>query len=142
MIIGYARVSTTDQNCDYQIDELTKSGCEKIFVEKASAKTKDRPELTRLLDSLRQDDIVVVYKLDRLGRSLKDLITLLEMFKSNGVQFKSLYENIDTTTLQIKRTTHHQRNKLGSSLYGCGFPIQSIHLEAQLVSEGFLKGYG
>ncbi|EFC5153513.1 recombinase family protein [Escherichia coli] len=98
MIIGYARVSTTDQNCDYQIDELTKSGCEKIFIEKASAKTKDRPELTRLLDSLRQDDIVVVYKLDRLGRSLKDLITLLEMFKSNGVQFKSLSENIDTTT--------------------------------------------
>ena len=98
MIIGYARVSTTDQNCDYQIDELTKSGCEKIFIEKDSVKTKNRPELTRLLDSLRQDDIVVVYKLDRLGRSLKDLITLLEMFKSNGVQFKSLSENIDTTT--------------------------------------------
>ena len=53
MIIGYARVCSTDQNCDYQIDELTKSGCEKIFIEKASAKTKDGPELTRLLNSLR-----------------------------------------------------------------------------------------
>ncbi|WP_349018992.1 recombinase family protein [Vibrio parahaemolyticus] len=96
MIIGYARVSTTDQNCDYQIDELTKSGCEKIFIEKASAKTKDRPELTRLLDSLRQDDIVVVYKLDRLGRSLKDLITLgipLALFVS----------------LNVHRTRHQRR---------------------------------
>ena len=98
MIIGYARVSTTDQNCDYQIDELTKVGCEKVFVEKASAKTKERPELNRLLDTLRQGDIVVVHKLDRLGRSLKDLIALLDTFKSNGVQFKSLSENIDTTT--------------------------------------------
>ncbi|MEZ8929744.1 MULTISPECIES: recombinase family protein [Vibrio] len=98
MIIGYARVSTTDQNCDYQMDELTKVGCEKIFVEKASAKTKDRPELNRLLDTLRQGDIIVVCKLDRLGRSLKDLITLLDIFKTIGVQFKSLSENIDTTT--------------------------------------------
>ncbi len=98
MIIGYARVSTTDQNCDYQIDELTKIGCEKTYVEKASAKTKDRPELNRLLDTLRQGDIVVVCKLDRLGRSLKDLITLLDIFKTKGVQFKSLSENIDTTT--------------------------------------------
>ncbi|PTP37041.1 DNA invertase [Vibrio splendidus] len=98
MIIGYTRVSTTDQNCDYQMDELTKVGCEKIFVEKASAKTKDRPELNRLLDTLRQGDIIVVCKLDRLGRSLKDLITLLDIFKTIGVQFKSLSENIDTTT--------------------------------------------
>ncbi|MPW31634.1 helix-turn-helix domain-containing protein [Agarivorans sp. B2Z047] len=98
MKIGYARVSTADQNCNYQVDKLREAGCEKVLVEKESGKSKYRPELTRLLDIIRNGDTVVVYKLDRLGRSLKDLIALLDSFKEAEVQFISLSESIDTTT--------------------------------------------
>lgn len=98
MRIGYARVSTEEQNEDAQLDALNASGCEKLYVEKCSGKSKNRPELARMMDSLRKDDVVVVQRLDRLGRSLKDLIELLDGFKQNGVQFISLNENIDTTS--------------------------------------------
>jgi DNA invertase Pin-like site-specific DNA recombinase len=96
MIIGYARVSTTDQNLDLQIDALTKAGCERIFADKLSGKTVSRPELDKMLEQLRAKDKVVVYKLDRLGRSLKHLISQVEDFKNKGIEFESLQEKIDT----------------------------------------------
>jgi DNA invertase Pin-like site-specific DNA recombinase len=98
MKIGYARVSTEMQSEDPQMDALNDAGCERIFREKMSGKTKQRPELDRMIDTLRSGDIVVVQRLDRLGRSLKDLIELLDGFKSQQVQFISLNESIDTTT--------------------------------------------
>ncbi|MFA0406152.1 recombinase family protein [Vibrio sp. 10N.222.52.C12] len=98
MKIGYARVSTEDQNEDSQIDALESAGCERIYIEKCSGKSKQRPELERMIDVLREGDIVVVQRLDRLGRSLKDLIELLDGFKEQGIKFISLNESIDTTT--------------------------------------------
>lgn len=98
MKIGYARVSTDDQSTASQLDALGSAGCERIYQEHFSGKSKKRPELDRMIDALREGDIVVVQRLDRLGRSLKDLIELLDSFKQQGVQFISLNENIDTTT--------------------------------------------
>ncbi len=98
MKIGYARISTVEQSEVSQMDELNNALCEKIFVEKASGKSKSRPELEHMIDTLRRGDIVIVQRLDRLGRSLKDLIELLDSFKQLGVQFISLNEQIDTTT--------------------------------------------
>ena len=98
MKIGYARVSTEDQLQDAQLDALNSAGCERVYRENYSGKSKSRPELERMIDALREGDIVVVQRLDRLARSLKDLIELLDGFKQQGVQFISLNENIDTTT--------------------------------------------
>jgi DNA invertase Pin-like site-specific DNA recombinase len=99
MLIGYARVSTTDQNLDLQLDALTKAGCEKIFAEKITGANVDRPELRSLKEFIRDNqDTVVVYKLDRLGRSLKNLIEEMQDLNARGIGFKSLQENIDTTT--------------------------------------------
>jgi DNA invertase Pin-like site-specific DNA recombinase len=101
MKIGYARVSTKEQNIDKYIEELKKEGCEKIFYEKVSGAKSNRPEFQRMIDMLRQGDVVVVSDLTRLSRSMKDLINTMEIFKSRGVQLKSLKENwIDTTTAQ------------------------------------------
>lgn len=77
MIIGYARVSTTDQDASLQIDALKNSGCERIYEEKQSGKNKERPELIRCLDTLREGDQFIVWRLDRLGRSLKDLVEIV-----------------------------------------------------------------
>ena len=98
MKIGYARVSTDEQSEVAQMDALEAAGCERIYQEKCSGRSKQRPELERMIDTLRSGDIVVVQRLDRLGRSLKDLIELLDGFKSQQVQFISLNESIDTTT--------------------------------------------
>lgn len=98
MRIGYARVSTQEQDHGAQISALETSGCGRIFEEKASAGRWDRPELHRLLDQLREGDVLVVWKLDRLSRSLKDLLTLLEKVQQAGAGFLSLTEAIDTTT--------------------------------------------
>tara|TARA_R110001592_G_C13180977_1_gene750894 strand:+ start:89 stop:667 length:579 start_codon:yes stop_codon:yes gene_type:complete len=98
MKIGYARVSTNEQDTALQIDALEKSGCERVYSEKRSGKRKERPQLGKLLDALRPGDIVVVWRLDRLGRSTKDLIELIETLKDKGVEFVSLTESIDTTT--------------------------------------------
>ena len=98
MRIGYARVSTQEQDTQSQIFALKESGCEHIFQEKASGSRWDRPELHRLLEQLRQGDVVVVWKLDRLSRSLKDLILTLEKIESAGAGFQSLTEAINTTT--------------------------------------------
>lgn len=98
MLMGYARVSTQEQDNGAQLSALRAAGCARIFEEKASGGRWDRPELHRLLDHLREGDVLVVWKLDRLSRSLKDLITLLEKVQLAGAGFKSLTEAIDTTT--------------------------------------------
>lgn len=98
MIIGYARVSTDDQNLDAQTDALTAAGAERIFADKISGAKRDRPELAVMLDQLRTGDVVVVAKYDRLARSLRDLLDLVEAIKDRGAGFRSLAEDIDTTT--------------------------------------------
>ncbi|GHT56129.1 DNA invertase [Bacteroidia bacterium] len=97
MVVGYARVSTKDQNLDLQTDALENAGVEKIFIEKISA-FKERPELSNLLEYIRTGDTVVVWKLDRLGRSLQDLIKIIDSFHKRKIQFKSLRDNIDTSS--------------------------------------------
>ena len=106
MRIGYARVSTIDQNLDLQLDALTKAGCERIYQEHASGKNTDRPELERMLDALREGDEVVVFKLDRISRSVQDLESLSREFQELGVQFISLSEQIDTSTAMGKFFFH------------------------------------
>lgn len=98
MIIGYARVSTDDQNLDAQLDALTGAGAERIFADKISGSKRERPELDKLLDQLRSGDVVVVAKYDRLARSLRDLLDLVEVIQERGAGFRSLGEDIDTTT--------------------------------------------
>jgi DNA invertase Pin-like site-specific DNA recombinase len=99
MRVGYARVSTTDQSPELQLDALRRAGCERIHSEKASGAKADRPELTRVLDDvLRRGDVLVVWKLDRLARSLKKLITTAEDLEGRGIGLVSLTESIDTTT--------------------------------------------
>ncbi|AEI50275.1 recombinase family protein [Runella slithyformis] len=98
MKIGYARVSTQDQNLGLQLDALKTAGCEKIFKEKESGGKTDRPELLKMLEQVREGDIVVVWKLDRLGRSLKHLIEIVNELHERKVQFVSLKETIDTTS--------------------------------------------
>ena len=98
MKIGYARVSTADQSLDLQIDALKAAGCKKIYEEKASGAKDDRQELQKALDSLREGDTLVVYKLDRLARSTSKLINVLNELKEKGVEFVSIQDNIDTST--------------------------------------------
>ena len=98
MFIGYARVSTQEQDTTAQISALEKAGCEIIFQEKASGGCWNRPELHRLIGQLRDGDVVVVWKLDRLSRSLKDLLSLMEAFNLAGAGFLSLTESVDTTS--------------------------------------------
>jgi len=97
MILGYVRVSTKEQNIDLQIDALNKAGAEKLFIDKLSA-VKERPQLETLLEFARNGDTVVVWKLDRIARSLKHLISIVEKLKDKNVNFVSLTELIDTTT--------------------------------------------
>ena len=98
MLVGYARVSTGEQTPDLQLDALRKAGCEEIFVEKASGALRERPELKAALRHVRKGDSIVVWKLDRLARSLKQLIETVENLEKRGIGFRSLTEAIDTTT--------------------------------------------
>lgn len=98
MKIGYARVSTNDQSLDLQIDALDKAGCEKIYQEKISGMKDERPQLNELIEYAREGDILVVYKLDRLGRSTKKIIELSEQLEQRGIELVSIRDNIDTTT--------------------------------------------
>lgn len=98
MIIGYARVSTDEQNLDAQLDALKGVGALRIFSDKISGSLRKRPELDRLLDQLRDGDVIVVTKYDRLARSLRDLLDIVEAIKERGAGFRSLAEDIDTTT--------------------------------------------
>lgn len=96
--IGYARVSTGGQNLERQVDALNRAGCRRIFAEKKSGKNDDRPEMTAALDFMRPGDTLVVASLDRLSRSLQELITTVGELRNRGVGFTSLHENLDTTT--------------------------------------------
>jgi DNA invertase Pin-like site-specific DNA recombinase len=98
MLIGYARVSTQDQNLDLQREALKQAGCEKIFEDHISAVRAERPGLARTLELVRAGDVLVVWKLDRLGRSVKDLVHLVGELAQRDVHFKSLTDSIDTST--------------------------------------------
>lgn len=126
MKIGYARVSTEDQNPDLQLAELKKAGCERIYTDKATGANVKRPELTKCLKALNEGDTLAVWKLDRLGRSLGDVITLLDSLKSREIDFHSLTEAIDTKTAtgramwqmlgvmaELERSLIAQRTKAG-----------------------------
>jgi len=98
MILGYARVSTEDQHLDAQIAALEDAGAGRIWSEKVSGAKAQRPELKALLEHLRPGDVVTVTKYDRLSRSLQDLLTIVEVIREKGAGFRSLAEDIDTTT--------------------------------------------
>src|SRR5690554_5056504 len=98
MIIGYARVSTLDQNLELQRDALEKAGCERVFEDHISGASSERPGWAKATTALREGDTLVVWRLDRLGRSLKHLIDTVNELDGRGIGFKSLTENIDTTT--------------------------------------------
>lgn len=100
MTFGYARVSTQDQNLDLQLEALRREGCAKVFQEKASGAKTDRPELAKLLEHLREGDTIVVWKLDRLGRSLTHLVQLVTELEARNVGLISLNDPVDTTTAQ------------------------------------------
>jgi len=100
MKFGYCRVSTREQNLDLQIDALEKEGCYEIFKDQVSGVRADRPNLSKLLERLRAGDTLVVWKLDRLGRSLTDLVKLVTSLNENGIGLKSLNDPINTTTSQ------------------------------------------
>ncbi len=106
MLIGYARVSTFDQNPDLQNDALNKAGCEKIFTDTVSGTVAQRPGLTKVKEHLRKGDTLVVWRLDRLGRSLKDLIDWMNYLDTEGVALKSVQESIDTSTATGKLVFH------------------------------------
>lgn len=106
MIVGYARISTTEQNLDLQIDALNKAGCEKIFTDTISGSKADRPGLNEALLYVRSGDVLVVWKLDRLGRSLKHLIDTVQALTAREIEFKSLQENLDTTSSTGKLLFH------------------------------------
>ena len=103
MKIGYARVSTTDQNLDLQTDALEAAGCKKIFSDRGVSGAKaERPGLDKALDQLRKGDILVIWKLDRLGRSLSHLLSIIEDLKQKGVDFASVQDGFDTSTASGK----------------------------------------
>ena len=97
MLIGYARVSTVDQNLELQLDGLEDAGCEKVFTDTASGATSERQGLAQALDHLRKGDTLVVWKLDRLGRSLKNLIELTNKLNEQEIMFRSIQDGIDTS---------------------------------------------
>ena len=118
MIIGYARVSTDDQNLDGQLDALKAAGAERIFADKITGTARSRPELDRLLDQLRQGDVITVTKYDRLARSLRDLLDIVDTIQAQGAGFRSLAEDIDTTT---RRSVGVPCSPPSPSLSGSGF---------------------
>jgi DNA invertase Pin-like site-specific DNA recombinase len=106
MLIGYARVSTMDQNPSLQMDALRAAGCEKIFTEKASGSHRDRPQLQAAFDYLRKGDTLVVWKLSRLARSLTQVIKTAAEINERGISLKALTQNIDTTTAEGRLFFH------------------------------------
>lgn len=106
MLVGYCRVSTNDQNLDSQIDLLKKAGCIKIFKDVISGSKAKRVGLAEMIDYVREGDVVVVYRLDRLAKGLIDLLDLMEKFRAKNIGFKSINENLDTTTPTGKLMFH------------------------------------
>ena len=100
MLLGYARVSTNDQNLDLQLDALRSHGCERFFSDVVSGAKASRPGLDEMLKNAREDDVIVIWKLDRLGRSLKHLVELVAELNERKIGLKSLNDPIDTTTAQ------------------------------------------
>src|SRR6202142_964755 len=158
MLIGYARVSTNDQETATQVAALKATGWERIYREKASGGRWDRPELPRLLDQLREDDVLVVWKLDRLSRSLRDVLTIMERLTEAKAGFRSLTEAIDTTTpagrmmmqmvgafAEFERAMLRERTKAGldsarrEGRIGGGRPKHSVQQQSEIrkmVSKG------
>lgn len=126
MLIGYARVSTRDQNLDLQLDKLREVGCEKIFSDKASGVREDRPGLAEAIAYARSGDTLTVWKLDRLGRTMKSLIRFVDDLRESGVEFKSINEGLDTST-PMGRFTFHILGALAQ-------------MEAELVKERTMAG--
>ena len=106
MKIGYGRTSTADQKLDLQLDALEKYGCEQVYSEKKSGTIRNRPELEKMLESLRSGDEVVIWKLDRMARSLQHLIEIVDIIQSKGAGLVSLQDNINTTTASGKLVFH------------------------------------
>lgn len=106
MLIGYARVSTQDQHLDLQMDALKAAGCERIFTDQCSGAKSERPGLAEALEYIRSGDTLVVWKLDRMGRSLRHLIDIINGLADKDIQFKSLQESIDTSTPGGKLVFH------------------------------------
>ena len=106
MLVGYARVSTVDQNLALQRDTLTEAGCGKIYTEQMSGAVADRPALHDALEFARSGDTLIVWKLDRLARSMKQLIETIETLRVRGIGFRSLTEALDTTTAQGRLVSH------------------------------------
>ena len=106
MLIGYSRVSQHDQNDQLQLDALTNAGCQKIFSDKISGSTSERPGLTKLKEHLRTGDTLVIWRFDRLSRSLKDLIDWSSYLEKEGIALKSVHEAIDTSTTNGKLVFH------------------------------------
>lgn len=104
--IGYARVSTQDQDLSLQIDALKREGCSQIYEEKVSGKSADRPELASCVKALRTGDTLVVWRMDRLGRSLRDLVEIVTSIDAKGINFTSLNEKIETGTASGKLMFH------------------------------------
>ena len=106
MLIGYARVSTDDQNLNLQEDALEKAGCEQIFKDQISGAKAERPGLQEILQYARSGDVIVVWRLDRLSRSLKELIEMVALLEKKGIGLKSLQESIDTSSSSGKLIFH------------------------------------
>jgi len=119
MLVGYARVSTREQNQALQLDALQAAGCERVYTEKASGAQRDRPELAAALDYAREGDTLVVWKLDRLARSIRQLIETVEDLERRKIGLRSLSEAIDTTT-------QGQRMRSGASRRHSGEGYASI----------------
>jgi len=159
MLVGYARVSTDDQNLDLQRAALTEAGCKRIYEEKVSGASRNRPELTRLLDHLRAADVVVVHRLDRLARSTRDLLDIAELIKEAEAGLRSLCEpGADTTSpagrmvltvfagiAEFERALIHQRTGAGRAAAmkrGVRFgrppklTVEQIALGQRLIEEG------
>src|SRR5690242_461171 len=107
MLVGYARVSTQDQRPELQLDALAAAGCERVYTEKASGAQRDRPELEAALDFVREGDTLVVWRMDRLARSIRQLIETVEDLERRKIGLRSLTEAIDTTTTSGGRLVFH-----------------------------------
>jgi len=132
LLIGYARVSTADQRPELQLDALKAAGCEQVFEERVSSGAAERPELTQCLRTLRKGDTLVVWRLDRLGRSLKELLEIVTGLEQRGVAFRSLTEAMDTGTpggklifhifaslAEFERSIIRERTKAGLAITDC-----------------------
>ncbi|MHC5763366.1 recombinase family protein [Nostoc sp.] len=126
MLIGYARVSTHDQDLSLQRDALTKAGCEKIYEDTVSGRRADRPGLQKAMEMLRSGDALMVWKLDRLGRSVKQLVELVEKLHGSNVQFRSLTDWMDPAPHLVSFLSRHgiPRQKWSGNLLLQNVPAQ------------------